>query len=392
MDTHNIIPALRRTDILLLQGIYNDLTMQLKLLSGELDDNLLDYNPKRDEKIALRLSIEKTIYNLIHSLISLSETFHDYKEQIKAQELQKINHDFVLNMLTNDGGKRSAFYGDGKMNMVDNNVKINADADLNDIGLSFRCVNVLRYADIFSLNDLLKLCDNLDYLLKIRGLGFNSFMEIYGFLKKNGLPFNIKNHRLLLKVEYTIKNLSEAKAKTPSLNIQPAHVIIPLAQSKSPNQILREEALKMIKNGEIKGRSEKTRTPHKCNLFDNACYNADQCIKSAKNFIYLSDWMKHDSKAYNAAVKLRIIKKCTRHMIDSTYYKLSRSEYAEFLRKNKEQLDKRNMSPKSFCINSALPHTNIGDWKLVDSTAYYMAKKQGWLPECTAHMTKSRKK
>jgi hypothetical protein len=98
----------------------------------------------------------------------------------------------------------------------------------------------------------------------------------------------------------------------------------------------------------------------------------ERCLEIALKYKTKADWVKHNSRSYNASRKHGWLAECTTHMT---------------------QLQKPSgfWKKKENCIKEALKYNNRQEWTKNNVTSYINAKKKGWLEECTAHMFESRK-
>jgi hypothetical protein len=95
-------------------------------------------------------------------------------------------------------------------------------------------------------------------------------------------------------------------------------------------------------------------------------WTTEICLKSAKKFKSIKEWSIGDTRAYQAASRLKCLTECTKHM---------------------EERYKPKHWTLEKCMESALKCIGRYEWSLKDSTAYKAAKRNGWFNLCTAHMT-----
>lgn len=97
----------------------------------------------------------------------------------------------------------------------------------------------------------------------------------------------------------------------------------------------------------------------------------DKCLESALKYKKLEEWYHNDGGALQAARRNGWYEKCTLHMDigkNSGYW------------------------TKERCIEDAKEYNTIRDWTKNNTTPYSVARTNGWLNECTKHMTNLRPK
>jgi len=100
-------------------------------------------------------------------------------------------------------------------------------------------------------------------------------------------------------------------------------------------------------------------------------WTLEKCIESAKNFNNTTEWRKNDSKAFNAAEKNGWLDECVTHM------KVIKHKSSNYWTKEK-------------CIESASKYQVKIRWRENEGSAYVIAKNNGWLNECCAHMKQNK--
>jgi hypothetical protein len=103
----------------------------------------------------------------------------------------------------------------------------------------------------------------------------------------------------------------------------------------------------------------------------NIRWTKEKCLESALKYNILSDWRRKENNAYTAALKHKWINECSSHMIKQVQFS-------------------RNFWTKERCIESALNYETMSEWICKDRKAYNAALKKNWLNECTKHMKKLR--
>lgn len=92
----------------------------------------------------------------------------------------------------------------------------------------------------------------------------------------------------------------------------------------------------------------------------------EMLIESARPFQQITRWYEACSAEYHAAWKMGVLDKCTAHMDEGRapngYWTLER------------------------CSEIALQYETISDWARGHGASYHAAHKQGFIPECSAHM------
>lgn len=96
-----------------------------------------------------------------------------------------------------------------------------------------------------------------------------------------------------------------------------------------------------------------------------------KCLESALKYSSVMEWVKAEPSAYNTARTSGWLAKCCAHM---------------------DVQEKRETWTKPRCIASAKKFKTRGEWAVsADQSAYQVARKNGWLDECCAHMELKRK-
>jgi hypothetical protein len=100
-------------------------------------------------------------------------------------------------------------------------------------------------------------------------------------------------------------------------------------------------------------------------------WTLERCKASARPHPNPQAWRKADKGAYHAAQRNGWLAECCDRMTDSKkpagYWTLE------------------------LCKASAKPHPNVKAWRKAEGSAYQAAVKNGWLPECCAQMTELKK-
>lgn len=151
-------------------------------------------------------------------------------------------------------------------------------------------------------------------------------------------------------------------------------------------------------------------------------WTLEKCKEDALNYKTRTEWEKNTRSAYNAAKKNGWFDECTAHMIeyrkpdytletckeDALKYKTrnewsvnSKSAYGAACNNNWLDICTSHMkyinrpngywNNKERCIESAKQYNTRTEWIDKNSAAYRNALKNGWLDECTAHMTSVQK-
>lgn len=100
-------------------------------------------------------------------------------------------------------------------------------------------------------------------------------------------------------------------------------------------------------------------------------HTKDSCQSSASQYATRNDWFNGDRRAYEAAKRLGIFDNCCRHMP-------SANEITQ--RWTKEE-----------CILFAKKYDNQRDFASYEPAAYAAVRRNGWIHECTSHMTPLKK-
>lgn len=95
-------------------------------------------------------------------------------------------------------------------------------------------------------------------------------------------------------------------------------------------------------------------------------WTKEKCIESALKFNTKRDWSYSENPAYAAACKYNWLTDCTAHM--------------KCLRKP------NGFWTKEKCSESAIKYASSRQWAKCDKGAYETARRNGWLPECNAHL------
>jgi superfamily II DNA or RNA helicase len=96
-------------------------------------------------------------------------------------------------------------------------------------------------------------------------------------------------------------------------------------------------------------------------------WTREMCIESALKYQTRSEWEKYDNNALQAAQRNNWYEECISHMVVC--------KNAGYWTKEK-------------CIESALKYEIHSEWAKNENTAYNTARTNGWLKECTIHMSK----
>jgi hypothetical protein len=96
-------------------------------------------------------------------------------------------------------------------------------------------------------------------------------------------------------------------------------------------------------------------------------WTKERCIKDALNYNTKIAWKLSLKSGYNAASKNGWLDECCGHMI-------SNSKPAGYWTKER-------------CMEEALKHSKLMDWRNNNQTSHNAAKRNGWFEECTKHMS-----
>jgi hypothetical protein len=109
------------------------------------------------------------------------------------------------------------------------------------------------------------------------------------------------------------------------------------------------------------------------NMVPKGFWNKKNCLTNAKKYESRNEWTKNSSGAYNLARKNGWLEECCAHM---------------------KRLQKPNgfWQIKENCIEDAQKYKSPSKWKEHSGRAYQMARENGWLKECSAHMNKKQQK
>jgi hypothetical protein len=97
-------------------------------------------------------------------------------------------------------------------------------------------------------------------------------------------------------------------------------------------------------------------------------HTKEECLLSAKKYKTRSTWHKGDEKAYHAAKNLGYFDECVQHMLN--------------IKKLKGYWTKER------CIEEAKKYELLDDWMKQGKGSFWVARKNNWFNECTAHFTK----
>lgn len=127
------------------------------------------------------------------------------------------------------------------------------------------------------------------------------------------------------------------------------------------------------KNDWQKGKASTYRAAKRNGWFDQCTahmtqkskWSLEACLKDASQYQYSYDWQKGNRNAYYAAQRKGWLDQCTEHM-----------------------LSKSNTWTLEACLKDASQYQHKSDWQKGNANAYCAAHRNGWLDQCTAHMTK----
>jgi superfamily II DNA or RNA helicase len=144
----------------------------------------------------------------------------------------------------------------------------------------------------------------------------------------------------------------------------------------------------------------------------------EKCLESALKYNTVKDWDNNDTNAYYTAMRNKWLAECTKHMVKLTGFwtkekciesaskcqnsgewaKIEGGAYDAAIKHNwfneitkllGWQIRKSHgYWTKEKVLKSALPYNTIDDWSKAEEYAYKFAGKNGFLDECTKHMTK----
>jgi hypothetical protein len=97
-------------------------------------------------------------------------------------------------------------------------------------------------------------------------------------------------------------------------------------------------------------------------------HTKDDCLTAAKKFETRIEWYQGDNKTYRAAYMNKWLPECCEHMT---------SKYKP-----------KGYWTKERCIAEASQYELLNDWMLCGGGSFWVARRNGWLDECTAHLTK----
>lgn len=104
---------------------------------------------------------------------------------------------------------------------------------------------------------------------------------------------------------------------------------------------------------------------------DKRYWTLEKCMKKAKKYKTRTEWFNKARDSYCAAQKNGWLIKCCDHMIE-----IKKPNFYWTLEKCKEE---------------ALKYNQIRKWDLGNSSSYVTAKREGWMKECTGHMSPGKK-
>ena len=147
-------------------------------------------------------------------------------------------------------------------------------------------------------------------------------------------------------------------------------------------------------------------------------WTKEKCLEEALMFNIKEEWKKNGRHSYAAALRNGWYGECTAHMKEvlkpAGYWTLERC-HEEALKFNIKERWKKAHSPsyqaarlhgwideccshmiqvckpngywtKERCLEEAKKHTTISDWNKNETTSIQVARKNGWMEECTPHM------
>jgi superfamily II DNA or RNA helicase len=144
----------------------------------------------------------------------------------------------------------------------------------------------------------------------------------------------------------------------------------------------------------------------------------EKCIESALKYNTIKDWDNNDRNAYYTAMRNKWLAECTKHMVKLTGFwtkekciesaskcqnsgewaKIEGGAYDAAIKHNWfNEITKllgwkirksHGYWTKEKVLKSALPYNTIDDWSKAEEYAYKFAGENGFLDECTKHMTK----
>lgn len=103
-------------------------------------------------------------------------------------------------------------------------------------------------------------------------------------------------------------------------------------------------------------------------ILPSSYYTKERCMEIASAYTRKVDWLKDDSRSYQAATKRGFFDECCSHM-------------PEGKKPNGYWTKKR-------CKEDALKYDARSIWKANNGSAYYVAMKNGWLKYCCRHMVR----
>jgi hypothetical protein len=101
-------------------------------------------------------------------------------------------------------------------------------------------------------------------------------------------------------------------------------------------------------------------------------WTKEKCIEEAKKYKTKKEWMKNSAGSYSYATKNGFFDECTTHM--------------------NELLKPKGYWTLERCLEESKQYNSKKEWMENSSTSYYAAHKNGWVNECSTHMTGGRKK
>jgi len=97
-------------------------------------------------------------------------------------------------------------------------------------------------------------------------------------------------------------------------------------------------------------------------------HSKDDCLAAAKKYNTRIEWYQGDNKTYRAAYMNDWLTECCEHMT---------SKYKP-----------KGYWTKERCVAEASQYELLNDWMLCGGGSFWVARRNGWLKECTAHLTK----
>jgi hypothetical protein len=101
-------------------------------------------------------------------------------------------------------------------------------------------------------------------------------------------------------------------------------------------------------------------------------WTKERCLEDALKYKTKNEWKKNSSGAYNKSIKSGWSNECTKHMVETR--------------------NPPNYWTKERCIEEALKYNTVLEWRTTNQLTYNKSRKNGWLYECTKHMTKLKRK